>query len=118
MFLAYVKGKKYKECPHCSFWVERIAGCDHMHCRCRRDFCYKCGGVYGNCECSRVAREAMVRMIEQRRLQRVAAQKKVAKAKKVAAAKKRLETENDRKRDLKNTAKQRELRAKKRFAVK
>lgn len=48
-FLKFVKGKKFKQCPHCNFWVERTAGCDHMACRCGKSFCYKCGGVYGQC---------------------------------------------------------------------
>ena len=51
-FLDFVKGKKFKQCPHCEFWVERSEGCDHMRCRCGKDFCYKCGGKYGSCECA------------------------------------------------------------------
>lgn len=26
-------------------------GCDHMTCRCKYEFCYKCGGIYGKCPC-------------------------------------------------------------------
>ena len=56
-FLDYVRGSKFKQCPHCNFWVERTLGCDHMKCRCGKDFCYKCGGVHNNCECTRIRRE-------------------------------------------------------------
>ncbi|CAD6219107.1 unnamed protein product [Miscanthus lutarioriparius] len=30
-------------CPSCKIVVERIMGCDTMHCRCGSLFCYKCG---------------------------------------------------------------------------
>lgn len=53
LFLDLVKGKKFKQCPKCKFWVEKNQGCDHMTCRCGNQFCYKCGGPYGNCECMR-----------------------------------------------------------------
>lgn len=36
----------------CKFWVEKTFGCDHMRCRCGNEFCYKCGGPYGKCECN------------------------------------------------------------------
>jgi len=36
-----------KKCPKCSFYIERISGCDHMTCnRCKTDFCYRCGGKH------------------------------------------------------------------------
>lgn len=28
-----------------------LKGCDHMTCRCKYEFCYKCGGKYRECEC-------------------------------------------------------------------
>jgi len=31
--------------------VERTQGCDHMTCRCGQEFCYRCGGLYGECLC-------------------------------------------------------------------
>ncbi|CAK84222.1 unnamed protein product (macronuclear) [Paramecium tetraurelia] len=52
-FFQFVKGAKYKQCPQCKFWVEKNEGCDHMTCRCQFQFCYVCGGVYGNCHCKR-----------------------------------------------------------------
>ena len=55
MFQALVNGQHFKQCPQCKFWVEKTMGCDHMRCRCGGEFCYKCGGPYGNCECMRPA---------------------------------------------------------------
>ena len=40
-----------------------MKGCDHMVCRCKYEFCYKCGGKYPDCEC---ARQRLV-LMEQRR---------------------------------------------------
>ena len=50
-FLEFARGKKFKQCPECKFWVEKNDGCDHMTCKCKFQFCYKCGGVYMKCEC-------------------------------------------------------------------
>lgn len=33
----------FKICPNCRNAVERNGGCDHMSCRCGKQFCYKCG---------------------------------------------------------------------------
>lgn len=49
--MVLVKGAKYKQCPNCRFWVEKNEGCDHMTCRCKYEFCYVCGGKYGQCAC-------------------------------------------------------------------
>ena len=43
-FYAFVKGAKYKQCPFCKVWVEKTIGCNHMRCKCGKDFCYFCGG--------------------------------------------------------------------------
>lgn len=51
LFQNLVQGAKFKQCPSCKFWVERISGCQHMTCRCGYEFCYICGGHYGDCEC-------------------------------------------------------------------
>lgn len=32
--------------------MEKTEGCDHMKCRCTKEFCYICGGNYGNCYCN------------------------------------------------------------------
>ncbi|TNV83732.1 hypothetical protein FGO68_gene2846 [Halteria grandinella] len=50
-FMAFARGAKLKQCPGCGQMVEKAAGCDHMKCRCGRDFCYRCGGMYMQCEC-------------------------------------------------------------------
>ena len=44
----------WKTCPGCKNMVERNRGCNHMTCRCRTEFCYKCGRVYegGQATCS------------------------------------------------------------------
>jgi len=64
-FEKFVKSKKFKQCPKCQFWVEKNQGCDHMTCRCKYEFCYKCGGKYMDCDCTRKFKE----QIEQRRTQ-------------------------------------------------
>lgn len=51
-FLKFAKGKKYKQCPKCDFWIERSLGCNSMRCRCGTNFCYKCGGEFPNCLCA------------------------------------------------------------------
>ena len=51
-FEDFVKGAKFKQCPKCKFWVERVSGCSSMACRCGVEFCYDCGGTgcpHGRC---------------------------------------------------------------------
>ncbi|RHN67220.1 putative transcription factor C2H2 family [Medicago truncatula] len=52
-FLELAKRERWKRCPSCSIYVERINGCNHMMCRCGSDFCYKCGVTLKYCECMR-----------------------------------------------------------------
>ncbi len=42
-----------KVCPGCSVLVERSDGCNHMTCRCKHQFCYRCGKTMpgGRFEC-------------------------------------------------------------------
>ncbi len=47
----FVKGMKFKQCPSCKYWVEKNEGCNHMTCRCGKQFCYVCGGDYPQCYC-------------------------------------------------------------------
>ncbi|KAL4467983.1 hypothetical protein ABPG72_015853 [Tetrahymena utriculariae] len=68
-FEKFVKGKKFKQCIKCKFWVEKNQGCDHMTCRCKYEFCYKCGGKYRECECVQKFKEQQERL-QQRRLAR------------------------------------------------
>ncbi|KIW22970.1 uncharacterized protein PV07_11210 [Cladophialophora immunda] len=37
------RSKQWKQCPSCKNLVERIDGCDQIHCSCGGRFCYKCG---------------------------------------------------------------------------
>ena len=36
------KNFNFKKCPTCQRLVERSTGCDHMTCKCRGEFCFKC----------------------------------------------------------------------------
>ncbi|XP_062109157.1 E3 ubiquitin-protein ligase RSL1-like [Humulus lupulus] len=38
--------KKWKRCPRCKFYVEKIDGCLHISCRCNYQFCYGCGSEW------------------------------------------------------------------------
>ena len=41
----------YKPCPWCKQMIDRIEGCDHMHCeRCGKNFCFNCGRKKGRSE--------------------------------------------------------------------
>ena len=44
-FNAYARRQQLRQCPKCTYWVEKTSGCDAMHCRCNLVFCFKCGGV-------------------------------------------------------------------------
>jgi len=52
-FYKFAVGMKFKQCPHCNFWVEKSEGCDYMVCRCGSRFCYRCGNNYSSCDCIR-----------------------------------------------------------------
>jgi len=63
-FKQFASRQKLKQCPKCQFWVEKISGCDAMHCRCNLVFCYRCGGClrgtasrggFKECKCNGVA---------------------------------------------------------------
>ncbi|XP_011074305.1 E3 ubiquitin-protein ligase arih1-like isoform X4 [Sesamum indicum] len=47
------KKKNWQKCPKCNVYVEKTEGCVHMTCRCRYEFCYRCGvkwsESHGNC---------------------------------------------------------------------
>ena len=34
----------FRECPNCHNVVEKGPGCNHIDCRCKKHFCYYCGG--------------------------------------------------------------------------
>jgi hypothetical protein len=46
-FVKYAKSMKFKQCPKCRFWVDKIDGCNHMKCKCKNEFCYICGKNWG-----------------------------------------------------------------------
>ncbi|XP_058743782.1 E3 ubiquitin-protein ligase RSL1-like [Vicia villosa] len=35
--------KKWKRCPKCNYYVEKVHGCTQITCRCGHQFCYGCG---------------------------------------------------------------------------
>jgi hypothetical protein len=45
VFEAFAAENKMKKCPQCSAWVQKINGCDAIHCLCNLVFCYQCAGV-------------------------------------------------------------------------
>lgn len=47
--LARVNG--WMPCPKCHQLVEKTEACNHIKCKCGKDFCYACGGNYPKCNC-------------------------------------------------------------------
>ncbi|GER31151.1 RING/U-box superfamily protein [Striga asiatica] len=41
------KKKNWQKCPKCKMYVEKSEGCVHITCRCSYEFCYRCGGKWG-----------------------------------------------------------------------
>ncbi|OQE83621.1 hypothetical protein PENNAL_c0031G04048 [Penicillium nalgiovense] len=50
--LALAEAENWKRCFNCRTMVELRHGCNHMTCRCGREFCYVCGLVWKSCECA------------------------------------------------------------------
>ncbi|XP_077230241.1 E3 ubiquitin-protein ligase RSL1-like [Tasmannia lanceolata] len=46
MVMDLAKRSKWKRCPRCKFYVEKIQGCLHITCRCGFQFCYGCGSTW------------------------------------------------------------------------
>ncbi|KAL7085387.1 hypothetical protein ACP275_14G279300 [Erythranthe tilingii] len=50
------KKRKWQKCPKCKMYVEKAEGCLHITCRCKYEFCYRCGSKWseseshGNCK--------------------------------------------------------------------
>lgn len=44
-FLNFANRARYKICPNCGAWVEKVEGCNNMLCKCKINFCYKCGKI-------------------------------------------------------------------------
>ena len=81
-FMKMVKGKKFKQCTKCKYFVEKSMGCNSMRCRCGRQFCYKCGtDQVGGCECVKKAQANALARNQKRKA--AAAKRKLALAKKM-----------------------------------
>jgi hypothetical protein len=35
-----------KKCPSCHVWIEKVAGCNHMSCKCGAHICWRCMGIF------------------------------------------------------------------------
>ncbi|KAG9290368.1 hypothetical protein G9A89_007099 [Geosiphon pyriformis] len=44
--LQMAENEKWRRCPSCRTIVELFTGCNHITCRCKTEFCYKCGNVW------------------------------------------------------------------------
>jgi len=51
-FLKFVNSSNFRQCRLCNYWVEKNQGCNHMTCRCKYEFCYRCGAKWRTCNCS------------------------------------------------------------------
>ncbi|KAI0762789.1 hypothetical protein C8Q74DRAFT_178680 [Fomes fomentarius] len=49
--LEFAKEQGWQRCPACQYLVERTSGCNHITCRCKRQFCYLCGAGWKTCSC-------------------------------------------------------------------
>ncbi|XP_019153411.1 PREDICTED: probable E3 ubiquitin-protein ligase RNF217 isoform X2 [Ipomoea nil] len=54
MVMTLAKKKHWQKCPKCKMLVEKSEGCIHMTCRCKHQFCYRCGekwsSTHGACQ--------------------------------------------------------------------
>jgi E3 ubiquitin-protein ligase RNF144 len=46
-----LRALNYRRCPKCAIWVEKIAGCEYINCKCGIEFCYRCGEEYSKDPC-------------------------------------------------------------------
>ncbi|RAK75540.1 BRcat and Rcat domain-containing protein [Aspergillus fijiensis CBS 313.89] len=44
--------QQWQRCYDCGSMVELVSGCDHVTCRCKAQFCYKCGDPWSACACA------------------------------------------------------------------
>nr|GMC54405.1 probable E3 ubiquitin-protein ligase RNF217 [Ipomoea batatas]GMC55132.1 probable E3 ubiquitin-protein ligase RNF217 [Ipomoea batatas] len=54
LVMTLAKKKQWQKCPKCKMLVEKSEGCLHMTCRCKHQFCYRCGkewsSTHGACQ--------------------------------------------------------------------
>ncbi|RFN50379.1 ibr finger domain protein [Fusarium flagelliforme] len=41
----------WRKCDKCNHLIQRSTGCNHMTCRCKHQFCYRCGAEWRTCPC-------------------------------------------------------------------
>ncbi|CAA3005548.1 probable E3 ubiquitin- ligase RNF217 [Olea europaea subsp. europaea] len=46
MVKTLAKKKSWQRCPKCKMYVEKSDGCIHITCRCKYEFCYRCGSKW------------------------------------------------------------------------
>ncbi|KAI0747012.1 hypothetical protein C8Q80DRAFT_812908 [Daedaleopsis nitida] len=53
--LQLMKAQNWRRCPSCAVIVELTLGCNHITCRCKTEFCFKCGSLWDvrRSQCSR-----------------------------------------------------------------
>ncbi|KAF3088261.1 hypothetical protein TWF103_001174 [Orbilia oligospora] len=51
------KEEGWTQCPKCNRLVFRVSGCNSMTCLCKTNFCFRCGGLYGKCNCAFIPRD-------------------------------------------------------------
>ncbi|KAF3219603.1 hypothetical protein TWF106_007026 [Orbilia oligospora] len=54
---ALAKEEGWTQCPKCNRLVFRVSGCNSMTCLCKTNFCFRCGGLYGKCNCAFIPRD-------------------------------------------------------------
>ncbi|KAF9567072.1 hypothetical protein EC968_003506 [Mortierella alpina] len=61
-----ISKKGWRVCDRCGAVVERVAGCVHMTCLCRNEFCYTCMKVWKSCNCELYPVEELNRILDER----------------------------------------------------
>lgn len=53
LFEEFEIGRKYKQCPQCSEWIEKNNRTNNLDCKCGYMFCYSCGKSRNICKCGK-----------------------------------------------------------------
>lgn len=56
----------WQRCPGCKTLVELNLGCNHMTCRCRKEFCYVCAATWKTCPCPQWDEVRLIAAAEER----------------------------------------------------